>query len=159
MLTRTAFSKQPRMKAVLLHERFHMLEGIVFWFYRNLKGGWFILASFGIRFCCFEFELRYSRSCSSHSIANTCWSIFQVRSRLVHILDRWICYVQRFISLIKKQRHKTVPQYNSPFYVNQFIAFMHSQARFGDMHDNAVLLTSSFETVSYFIHKNFWQNG
>ena len=63
-------------------------------------------ASFGLRCCCLDFKWKYSRTCSWHSIINTCWSIFQVWTRLVHVRDKLI-RVQCSISF-KEEQHKFV---------------------------------------------------
>ena len=41
-------------------------------------------ATFRMPLCCFEFKFSYLRTCKLHSIVNTCWQRFHVRSHLVH---------------------------------------------------------------------------
>ena len=40
--------------------------------------------TFGMPLCCLELKFSYLRTCKSHSIVNTCWHKFHVRSHLVH---------------------------------------------------------------------------
>ena len=108
--------------------------------------------TFKMPLCCLEFKFSYLRTCKSHSITNTCWHRFHVRSHLVHAHQVIVlrAAVDFFYQEAKAQSSPMKSASRSRYLrtrYNSQVQLIHNQG-YGDyIHFNALHFTSPFETV------------